>query len=92
VKSRYCRLLCYRSMSRELSPDLPNSPRLPLLVEQEIAHLEQIASRWSDEVSGSLLGQTYWRKRVVDLACYPKLTPTQHATVRRMPECVNTAI
>jgi hypothetical protein len=70
----------------------PTAPRHPLLVEQEIAHLEQIVPRWSDEGGGSLLGQAYWRKRVVDLACYAKLTPTQHATVRRMLECVNTAI
>jgi len=62
------------------------------LVEEEIAHLERIVPRWSDEGGGSVLGQAYWRKRFVDLACYPELTPTQHATVRRMLECVNTAI
>jgi len=62
------------------------------LVEQEIEHLERIVPRWSDEGGGSLLGQAYWRKRVDDLARCPELTPTQHATVRRMLECVNTAI
>jgi len=67
-------------------------PRYPLSVEEEIAHLERIVPRWSDEGGGSVLGQAYWRKRFVDLACYPELTPTQHATVRRMLECVNTAI
>ena len=70
----------------------PAAPRHPLLVEQEIAHLERIVPRWSDEGGGSLLGQAYWRKRVFDLARYPELTPTQHASVRRMLECVNTAI
>jgi len=68
------------------------APRHPLLIEQEIAHLERIVPRWSDEGDRSLLGQAYWRKRVVDLACYPELTPTQHATVQRMLECVNTAV
>ena len=71
---------------------LQAAPRHPLLVEQEIAHLERIVPRWSDESSGSLLGQAYWRKRVIDLAHYPELTPIQHATVQRMLECVNTAI
>ncbi|WP_144021437.1 hypothetical protein [Caballeronia sordidicola] len=68
------------------------APRHPLLVEQEIAHLERIVPRWSDERRGSLLGQAYWRKRVIDLARYPELTPTQHATVQRMLECVNTVV
>jgi hypothetical protein len=71
---------------------LQTAPRHPLLVEQEIAHLERIVPRWSDEGSGSLLGQAYWRKRVIDLARYSALTPTQHATVQRMLECVNTAV
>jgi hypothetical protein len=71
---------------------VPSAPRHPLLIEQEIAHLERIVPRWSDEGSGSLLGQAYWRKRVIDLARYPELTSTQHAAVQRMLECVNTAI
>jgi hypothetical protein len=66
--------------------------RHPLLIEQEIAHLERIVPRWSDDDSCSLLDQAYWRKRVIDLACYPDLTPTQHASMRRMLERVNTAV
>ncbi|MEA3112856.1 MAG: hypothetical protein QOG58_2655 [Caballeronia sp.] len=67
-------------------------PRHPLLVEQEIAHLERIVPRWSDDGGSSLLDQAYWRKRVIDLARGSELTPTQHATVQRILECVNTAI
>jgi len=67
-------------------------PRHPLSVEEKSAHLERIVPRWSDEGGGSALGQVYWRKRFVDMASYPELTPTQHATVRRMLECVNTEI
>lgn len=70
---------------------VPAAPRHPLLIEQEIAHLERIVPRWSDDGSCSLLDQAYWRKRVIDLARYPKLTPTQHASMRRMLECVNAA-
>jgi hypothetical protein len=68
------------------------APRHPLLIEQEIAHLERIVPRWSGEGGASVLGQSYWRKRVIDLARYPALTPTQHATVQRMLERVNTAV
>jgi hypothetical protein len=67
-------------------------PRHPLLVEQEIAHLERIVPRWSDDGGSSLLDQSYWRKRVIALARGSELTPTQHATVQRILECVNTAI
>ncbi|CAN7623123.1 hypothetical protein LJR029_002630 [Caballeronia sp. LjRoot29] len=68
------------------------APRHPLLVEQEIAHLERLVPRWNDDGGISVLGQAYWRKRVVDLARGSELTPTQHATVQRILECVNTAI
>lgn len=68
------------------------APRHPLLVEQEIAHLERIVPRWSDDGGSSLLGQAYWRKRVIDLTRCSELTPTQRATVQRILECVNTAI
>ena len=69
----------------------PAALRHPLLIDQEIAHLERVVPRWSDESGCSVLGQSYWRKRVIDLARYPELTPIQHATVQRMLECVNTA-
>ncbi len=71
---------------------VPSAPRHPLLIEQEIAHLERIVPRWTDEGCCPVLGPAYWRKRVVDLAHYPELTPTQHASVQRMLECVNTAV
>jgi hypothetical protein len=71
---------------------VPSAPRHPLVIEQEIAHLERIVPRWTNEGSCSVLGQAYWRKRVVDLARYPELTPIQHASVQRMLECVNTAV
>ena len=70
----------------------PTAAQHSLLVEQEIAHMERTVPRWSGEGGGSLLGQVYWCKRVDDLARNPELTATQHATVRRMLECVNTAI
>jgi hypothetical protein len=35
-----------------------------------------------------VLGQAYWRRRVVDMAHCPELTPTQHVSVQRMLECV----
>ncbi|SOE96385.1 hypothetical protein SAMN05414139_09323 [Burkholderia sp. D7] len=70
----------------------PNAARHPLLIEQEIAHLVRIVPRWSEEGSASVLGQAYWRKRVIDLARFPELTPTQHAIVQRILERVNTAV
>lgn len=74
------------------NPPFPAAPRHPLLIEQEIAHLERIVPRWNDKGGGSRLGQAYWRKRVDDLARYADLTPSQHESVRRMLEWVNTAI
>jgi hypothetical protein len=71
---------------------VPSAPRHPLLIEQEIAHLERIVPRWTNEGSRAVLGQAYWRQRVVDLARYPELPPIQHASVQRMLECVNTAV
>lgn len=73
-------------------PIVPSAPRHPLLIEQEIAHLERMVPHWSDERSCAVLGQDYWRKRVVDLARYSELTPIQHASVQRMLECVNTTV
>jgi hypothetical protein len=70
----------------------PNAARHPLLIEQELAHLERIVPRWSEEGRGSVFGQAYWRKRVIDLARFPELTPNQHAIVQRILECVNTAV
>ncbi len=71
---------------------VPSAPRHPLLIEQEIAHLARIVPRWTDEGNCSVLGQAYWRKRVVDLARSPELTPIQHASVQRMLEYVNMAV